>query len=168
MAGWNHDNANWKPKTCPVCGAEFIPRSGVHKFCSEPCKGKWKYISGEMTTESQYENISGNWRRYFSRLSAQKNRHGLNADILELVLARQKGKCALTGLDLTCRLEKGVKCWTNASIDRIDAGGPYEEWNIHLVCAAVNQWRGAVPIHQFIDVCRRIAANFPEGVRDAA
>lgn len=52
VGGWHHDNASWKPKECVVCSAVFIPRSGVHKFCSERCKGRWKYITGDQSTEN--------------------------------------------------------------------------------------------------------------------
>ena len=60
MSGWNHTNANWNYKTCVVCSTKFKPKSGPHKFCSEQCKGKWKYIIGTVTTETQYKKISGN------------------------------------------------------------------------------------------------------------
>ena len=26
--GWHHDNANWKPKTCAVCGTEQVCADG--------------------------------------------------------------------------------------------------------------------------------------------
>jgi hypothetical protein len=131
-----------KDKVCPVCGSLFKPFSGVHKFCSESCKGKWKYISGVGSTENQYKKISGNWVRYFSRLvSRSLAREALTEEALIELLAKQDGKCALTGLTLTCTLEKGNRTWTNASIDRIIPGGPYVLDNIRLVCARVNIMR---------------------------
>ena len=68
-----------------------------------------------------------------------------------------RSKCALTGVELTCKLEKGVKCKTNASIDRIDPKGPYIKSNVHLVCAAVNKFRIDLPLDEFIDWCRKVA-----------
>lgn len=158
MAGWNHDNARWKPKSCLVCGSEFIPRSGVHKFCSESCKGKWKYMIGAQSTDEQYKKISGNWSRYVSRLLyyGGRKRDRLSRQIILEKLEQQGYKCAITGVDLTCNLEKGKISMTNASIDRIIAGGPYTSENIQIVCRAVNSWRGELPLSDFIDWCRKV------------
>lgn len=165
MAGWHHENADWKPKNCAVCGTVFTPRSGVHKFCSESCKGKWKYITGVTTTESQYKLISGNWRKYYLRLLQRKGRKedGLTVDQLLQLHDTQNGLCALSGLPLTCDLEKGTTCYTNSSIDRIEAGGAYTVDNIQLVCRHVNSWRGIMPVDVFVSVCRAVVAKH-EGV----
>lgn len=144
-----------------VCGTEFRPFSGVNKFCSTPCKGKWKYITGQVTTESQYEEISGNWTRYLSRLlyAAGRKRDGLTRDDLLLLLDEQDYKCAISGIPLTCKLKKGTKFWTNASVDRIIAGGPYTVGNIQLVCRGLNSWRSDMPLDEFIEVCRQVAKH---------
>ena len=159
MVGWNHANATWKPKTCAVCNKPFIPNSGVHKFCSAACKGKWPYITGKLTTESQYKEISGSWPRYFSRLLVNKKRAALSREDLIFLLHVQDARCALTGVPLTCQLEKGVKCPTNASVDRIAAGGPYTLDNVQLVCVAVNKWRGDTPIEEFVEWCRLVVSH---------
>lgn len=159
MVRLNHFGAT-KEKTCPVCGTAFKPKSGINKFCTETCKGKWKYLAGQVTTESQYKNISGNWTRYFSRLVAKSFRRGnlTREDLLEL-LEKQGGKCALSGRTLTCILEKGQKCKTNASIDRLRAGQPYTKDNIQLVCRALNSWRGDVELEEFINWCRAVSEH---------
>lgn len=158
MPGWHHDNAKWTPKACKVCGAEFTPKSGAHKFCSEQCKGKWQYISGRLSTENQYANISGNWRRYVSRLLyyGGRKRDKLTAEILLAQLEKQDYKCALSGVPLTCELEKGTKCPTNASVDRIIAGGPYTADNIQIVCRALNHWRADTSVPDFVEWCRKV------------
>lgn len=159
--GWHHDNANWKPKTCAVCGAEFVPRSGVNKFCSAQCRGKWKYVTGKGSTENQYKKISGDWLRYLSRLLyyGGRKRDKLTRDDLLAQLEKQNYKCALTGRPLTCELKRGVAYPTNASVDRIVAGGPYTPDNIQLVCRAVNLWRGATPITEFVDWCAAVVKH---------
>lgn len=156
MAGWHHDGV-FKEKECVVCSKPFTPKSGVHKFCSEKCKGRWKYIVGTTTTESQYKIISGNWRKYFNRLRNQKERQNLTVDALMELYHDQKGKCALSGEELTCVLERGKINKTNASIDRIDAGGEYKLGNIQLVCRALNSWRGDTPLNEFINWCVKVA-----------
>lgn len=161
MSGWHHANASWKPKQCAVCKTEFTPKSGVHKFCSEACKGKWPYITGVMSTENQYRLISGNWHKYYLRLLQAHSRKadGLTVDHLLKVHADQNGLCALSGIPMTCTLVKGTICYTNASIDRIEVGGLYSPENIQLTCRHVNSWRGIMPLDTFINVCRAVAAK---------
>lgn len=158
MAGWNHNNANWKPKNCAVCGTEFTPRSGANKFCSTPCRGKWKYITGDGSTENQYLRISGNWERYCSRLLyyGGRKRDKLSKQILLDKLREQDYKCALTGVPLTCELSVGTSCPTNASVDRIVAGGPYTADNIQLVCRVLNFWRADTSVEDFVEWCRKV------------
>jgi hypothetical protein len=167
MAGWHHENANWKPKACAVCGAEFTPKSGVNKFCSVACRGKWKYITGDGSTENQYLRISGNWRKYYLRLLQRKGRKedGLTVEYLLALHAAQQGKCALSSMDLTCDLSKGDVCYTNASIDRIEAGAAYSPGNVQLVCRHVNSWRGIMPVDVFVSVCRAVVATH-DGVQN--
>jgi hypothetical protein len=159
MSGWNHDNANWKQKECSVCKNLFTPKSGVHKFCSPECKGKWQYLSGRVTTESQYKNISGSWGRYLSRLmyAAGRKRDKLSKETLLKKLEEQNFRCALSGLPLTCLLEKGKKHPFNASVDRIIPGGSYTEDNIQLVCKALNRWRADTELEVFISMCKSVA-----------
>lgn len=160
MAGWNHTNAKWKPKKCVVCETEFTPKSGVNKFCSPQCKGKWKYITGAGSTEAQYAEISGDWGRYLSRrlYCAGMRRDKLPRDALFRILERQGYRCALSGVPLTCILEKGVAHPTNASVDRIVAGGAYTEDNVQLVCVVLNMWRGNRSPEDFINWCKLVAA----------
>lgn len=77
-------------------------------------------------------------------------------DVLFRVLARQDYRCALSGVPLTCILEKGRFVPTNASVDRIVAGGPYTEDNVQLVCAVLNLWRGDTPVEEFIRWCKTV------------
>lgn len=165
MAGWNHANAKWAPKECPVCAATFTPRSGAHRFCCVQCKGKWKYITGQGSTTRQYEVISGNWDRYLARLLyyGGRKRDKLSKDVLKAQLVKQKYRCALTGVPLTCILEKGTSVQTNASVDRIVAGGSYTADNIQLVCRAVNFWRCNTPVEDFVGWCRKVVAYHDTG-----
>lgn len=158
MSRWNHTNAKWKDKACVVCGESFTPKSGAHKFCSEVCKGHWQYISGRVTTKSQYQQISGNWSRYLSRLlyAAGRKRDKLTREDLLSLLEKQNYKCALSGLELTCELEVGKKFPRNASVDRIVAGGPYSKDNIQLVCRSLNSWRSDTDLEDFFAMCKAV------------
>lgn len=146
-----------KQKECPVCGTLFFANSGVHKFCTEACKGKWKYMNGVVTTKKQYEAISGNWSRYFDRLLGKGRRGVLSRLDLLNILEKQKGLCALSGIPLTNTLLQGTKFPNNASIDRIEAGGTYAPHNVQLVCSALNGFRKDCSVDDFINYCLKVA-----------
>jgi hypothetical protein len=155
---WEAFYNNRKEKKCVVCDTNFLPFSGVHKFCSPKCKGKWKYITGSGSTENQYKKISGNWHKYFLRLLQQHKRKedGLTVEDLLKKLEQQEGLCAISGVKLTCILQNGVITKTNASIDRIEAGGPYVASNIQLVCRSLNSWRSDTDLSEFIWWCKQV------------
>jgi len=120
-------------------------------------------MTGQVTTESQYSEISGNWKRYVSRLlyCGGRKRDGLTReDILDL-LEQQDYKCALSGIPMTCNLKKGVKFPYNVSIDRIDAGGSYSKDNIQLVCKSLNSFRNNTSLDEFIALCKAVAQHNP-------
>lgn len=157
--GFHDPSVVKKPKACVVCESNFTPKSGVNKFCSDSCRGKWKYITEQVTTKPQYKLISGNWIRYLSRLlyAAGRKRDKLTREDLLEILEAQKYCCAISGVPLTCLLEFGKKTPTNASVDRINPGGPYTKDNIQLVCRAVNSWRSDLPLETFIWFCTKVA-----------
>lgn len=144
---------------CAICGAEFFRLAFNHKYCSTPCKRAGLRLGGCESTDSQYKLISGNWAKYYNRLRCQKGRQGLTLDTLLALHATQGGRCALTGIEMTCRLEKGVKCPTNASVDRIDPKGEYAADNIQLVCAIINKFRIDTSVEDFIEWCRKVAQH---------
>lgn len=164
MAGWNH-YGRFKEKPCKKCGKTFKPRSGAHLYCSVECG--FEPAKKRLTTEAQYESVSGNWNRYLSRLiySAGRKRDELSKDILLEKLEEQDYKCALSGVPLTCFLEKGKRFWTNASVDRIEAGGSYEKDNIQLVCRGLNSWRSAIPVDEFVWWCEQVVKHNSEKER---
>lgn len=155
--GW-HGSECFKEKFCQVCQQPFKPNSGAQKVCSKACgltKGR-----AENSTDVQYSRISGNWELYFARLAANSrrgHRSVLTTRSLLAILKRQKGLCSLSGFPLTCQLEKGKNFHANASVDRKNAFGDYTEKNIHLVCKALNSFRGTTPLPKFIWWCKQVA-----------
>ncbi len=152
----------YKPKTqrnCASCDGLFSPVNGNQKYCSRPCKRKAYQASGGCeSTEKQYNLISGNWAKYFSRLCQKSFRRDLLSkhDCIEL-LEKQNYKCALTGVELTCILQKGVVTKTNASIDRINPKGEYTKDNVQLVCSIINKLRIDMDVNEFVEWCRKVA-----------
>jgi len=148
---------------CASCNSLFVKKTTKHRFCSTECKGKWKYLCNHVTTSSQYKLISGNWNRYVSRLMYfnGRKRDQLSREIILEQLKKQDYKCALSGIALTCILEKGVTTQTNASIDRIQAGGAYTADNIQMVCRSLNSWRSDTTVDDFVNWCRAVV-NFQD------
>lgn len=151
-------NKVFKEKSCVTCANTFTPKVGTQRYCCVVCKRKAYREHGPETTERQYALISGNWSKYFSRLCQRSFRRDnlTKADCIAL-LEKQEYKCALTGVELTCMLEKGTVCKTNASIDRIDPKGPYAKENVQLVCAVINKFRINTPLDEFIDWCKKVS-----------
>lgn len=116
-------------------------------------------MTGKETTETQYKKISGSWERYFSRLLNHGRRGQITREELIQVLTRQDGKCALSGIPLTCLLENGKKFTTNASIDRIVAGQEYSINNVQLVCSALNSFRNDTDLDEFIWFCQKVTEH---------
>lgn len=141
-------------RTCPTCGVEFAPTNNSQKYCGRACRRP----TFSDSTEWQYLRVSGDWVRYFNRLCARNfGRAGITSAQMVALLESQGGRCALSGVPLTCALQKGVVSKTNASIDRIDPKGPYELSNVQLVCAALNKFRIDTPLDEFISWCRKVA-----------
>ena len=156
---------NYNDRTCLVCNDLYTPKRTTQKFCGAQCKGRYKYKCQNYQTSNQYNYISGNWLRYLNRLTFKKRREqGLTADVLMELLVKQNYQCALTGKELTCILEVGQKCPTNASIDRIDAGGSYQAHNVQLVCAAVNSFRNKISLPEFIAWCKAVTQHHSQEV----
>lgn len=144
---------------CKHCGGTFTKKHLRHAYCATPCKDAAARARGGVPTEQQYARVSGNWRRYLQRLCMPSARRALTADILYKILERQDFKCALTGVSMTCRLVKGTRTWTNASIDRILPGAPYTEDNIRMTCVRINTLRSNMSDSEFISWCRLVVQH---------
>jgi hypothetical protein len=109
-----------------------------------------------VTTDGQYQKISGNWYRYLQRLLYKENRRHLKVSDLVTLIEKQSYCCALTGEALTCTLGKGMIFMTNASIDRIRPGEEYSIDNIRFVCRIVNIMKWNMSDEELRDWCRSI------------
>ena len=106
------------------------------------------------TKKENIKHRGSSWENYF-QITPKRKRDGLTVEDIISVLEEQDGKCALTGITLTRITGKG-RVPTNASIDRIDPGGPYIKENIQLVCSIVNQFRGDLEVEQFLWWCKKV------------
>lgn len=68
--------------------------------------------------------------------------------IIEALIERQAGFCAITGLPLGWLGECEDPAML-ASLDRVDSNGHYQEDNLQVVCRFVNKWKGSSPDGEF-------------------
>lgn len=97
-------------------------------------------------------------RAYLSYLRAKAVRRGgdcITVDALETLWFAQKGRCALTGWEMTFELAKGVVP-TNCSIDRVDSSQGYVPGNVQLVCRAANVAKHDLSVSDFVQMCRAV------------
>lgn len=90
-----------------------------------------------------------------SKAVQRRKEEVLSVDALELLWHTQKGKCALSGWDMTMELGHGVVP-TNCSLDRIDSSRGYEVGNVQLVCRAVNIAKSDLSTSDFLLMCRSV------------
>ena len=136
---------------CIVCSKEFKTHHPKYLCCSAQCGVTHK-------RNTRYKRESGNWILYFKHLLSKKRTNVTAQDLVEL-LNKQQGKCALSGAKLTCEKVVGKYVKTNASIDRIIAGGEYNIENVQLVCRALNSFRHDLTVKEFIQWCKKVAKN---------
>ena len=92
---------------------------------------------------------------YLRSKAVQRSKSCISVDALETLWFSQKGKCALTGWEMTMELGKGVVP-TNCSIDRIDSSFGYEPGNVQLVCRAANVAKSNLSTSDFVNLCRAV------------
>jgi hypothetical protein len=84
----------------------------------------------------------------------------LTEDEFRSIWKKQKGKCALSGIDLT--LEHGSITTPNPtrmSIDRIDSEYGYTASNVQLITWQLNSAKNVWSNQQLIEVCKLVAAK---------
>jgi len=117
-----------------------------------------------ITTEDQYKNMDGNLRSFLNKLrTAKHERKHLRLSDLVNLWGRQDGRCAITGIEMTCRAERGSFFPYNVSMDRIIPeweGGTYALDNIHFVCKVAND----IKKHYRISDVREAIRTFAEKV----
>jgi hypothetical protein len=147
-----------KTFVCEKCGVEFEPlRDRSHqRFCSQQCRGV-----KNKSTEEQYRYHGRDPKSYLRWLKTKSDRSKLDLDYLVELWTTQDGRCAITNVKMQHSLSPDSPY--NASIDRINAGQPYTNENVHLVIKFVNFWRSDLTIDEFktliVNVARHIEGS---------
>lgn len=83
----------------------------------------------------------------------------LPADSIELMFERQRGRCALSNLQMTLEYAEQGKRPYAPSIDRVDPRKGYVLSNVRLLCSAVNLARLHWSDETFRKICKAVSRN---------
>lgn len=81
------------------------------------------------------------------------------AEVLRQLWAEQKGRCALSGVEMTTNTNRGM---TSASVDHKvpkSRGGGNDKGNLQWVLYPLNVAKAAHSVDEFVDLCRKVAAH---------
>ncbi len=146
--------------SCGVCGKYFykenreIKRSqkrGHKNCCSRNCSSKL----GAPRTKGFWFYVNA-CRNRAKRKSLPFN---LSTKYLESIFEKQKGRCAITNLNMnmnSCLKSGNEKDLFYASVDRIDNTKGYIEGNVQFVCLGFNYMRNSVTLEKAIEFIRKL------------
>lgn len=94
------------------------------------------------------------WNKYELSAKARNLNWDISIDNGADLFEAQNGRCALTGLELTC---SGDFSDITASLDRVDNSKGYIIDNIQFVHKEVNMMRGTLSLERFLEICNLIS-----------
>lgn len=110
--------------------------------------------------QHSYKGYGGIYRSYWTSTQNGAKLRGLNFEISIEFAAKlfehQEGKCALSGVDISLK-----RPGQTASLDRKNSLKGYTEENVQWVHKSVNLMKWDLGEDEFIELCRRVAANWP-------
>jgi hypothetical protein len=157
----NRERAELIRYVCEICGGDRVLHATApgketrnRKVCGD-CSRRQKFEAhgGHPANYTGTKNFAGRtiaaWRH-----SAARRGHAwsLSKDELETLYAKQEGKCALTGVQMT----EGAKGPLRPSIDRIDSREGYSVDNVQFVCSIVNIMKNKLSEPLFVALCGMI------------
>lgn len=175
-------NKEWKDGKllCHCCGeykdvSEFSPNGGT-----SPVRNGHRSMCRSCTTQRQREHLVSlddnaklkkcmNFRFLGAKDRARQNNipFDITLDYLIELWEHQKGKCALSGIEMTFDLKKG-RTPTNLSIDKIDRKKGYIRGNIQLVCMACNQIKSDLSEDKMYYFCKKIVEAYENRIKKIA
>ena len=137
-------------KVCSKCGKSFQSKVSTKTYCSQDCR------TSDQVSRS-YKMLNNNKEKYFQHALYKKGREQLTLGFILDLFEKQRGKCALSGQEMTfVKVPGRGRVPTNASIDQIVPGGGYTEDNVQLVCTVVNTMKLDMDISELRFWCRQI------------
>ena len=144
----------------------FYPNSSTIKCrqyysdnCKE-CEAERKKASRELTYTNDKESFLKSLMQGCKTRALKENKFKFDLTLEQLLELwdKQKGLCAISGLEMTTIKGKG-KMPLNASIDRIQPGQDYTISNIQLVCSHVNMMKSNLTEEELLEFCKAILKN---------
>ena len=140
---------------------------GISKPASNFDQSKNSNQCNECKLERRYEKINSTPLTYIQHLYGQlryvRKKQGITWDVtpqeLFILYAKQEGKCALTGKELTFKRGTDEESDFNISIDRINPDDGYSIDNIQLVGKIINFLKHDLPQEKFIKLIKVIYNN---------
>lgn len=133
-------------------------RGGRCQQCKD-CQRKKYYAERQRLLENDFAALRYKLNQALKsarRRAKQYNRFiDIDMEYMFYLWQKQKGKCALTGVDLTYKFYEG-RVNSNLSIDRIDSTKGYVKDNVQLVCMAANQMKNDLSMDEFIQMCESV------------
>lgn len=151
----------FKPEDCfSKNGSSCKSRNNRRYICKECFKTKQQNLDIALDNDKKLKKCL-RFRLLGARDRSKKHDIAFNLDLdfLMQLWEKQKGRCALSGVQMTFELKKG-RVATNVSIDRIDSKEGYIKSNIQLVCMACNQIKSDLELENMYKFCKAIVENY--------
>lgn len=114
-------------------------------------------FGGEREARSALAYLSRSSRE---RAASANRQHNLSPDYISELMARQDGRCALTGMKLSMTPSSASgRAPFAPSLDRIDSSIGYIDGNVRIVCRMANLARNVFSDSEFYTMCRAAAAK---------
>jgi hypothetical protein len=137
---------------------QFAPKQkGVRISQKEKRDRYYKRLASEINPDRKLKYFFNSARKSAANRGIE---FSITEEYFKKVWKKQKGKCAISGIDLT--LVHGTKDLANPtkiSTDRIDNSKGYVEGNIHLIMWQLNAAKGTWDLSQLVEVCRKVAEH---------
>lgn len=138
---------------CNVCKTdkpetEFYPSEATLKGYKR-CKLCWRMMRQKRINDDHESYLKLLFGQLRSKRRSQDFEWEIEYEDLLSIWDAQKGKCALSNLNMTHHRRGGKKLPFNASIDRINHNEGYVRGNVQLVCNQVNTMRHTLNIDEF-------------------
>ena len=82
----------FKPRTCPICGRQFMPHCGSHKYCTKECARRAKRERAVKRYRQHPKKYAASIRKWHYR-----HRYGCTLNDYNRLFRRQQGCCAVCG-----------------------------------------------------------------------
>jgi hypothetical protein len=141
---------------CLQCDKELVGKQ--RKFCSRGHKNAYNQKHRYNYEYSKKYRSSSPEKFMKQLLSYGTRREFLDSDFLNELYKKQRGLCAISGVEMTYE-QRGGRCPSNISLDRIDSSKGYTKDNVQLVCHIVNTMKMQYSVKELVFWCTKIVEN---------